>query len=122
MSEHDAIQSLAALGDVFASFASIYFSITFAYISVAYLVGRTMSRFQCLAVSFLYVVAAGIFGGSTVGYTDAWFTVKAQNKTTLDKVWIMQDVGWYPATWIMVVAVTALSLYFMYDVRKKKES
>lgn len=120
MTEQEAIVALAALGDVFGSFATVYFSITFAYISAAYLVGDALSRFQCFAVSLLYVVSASIFGGSTIGYADAWITVKMQHRSTLDDVWMMQDMGWVPVTVIMVIATTSLSLYFMYDVRKKQ--
>ena len=49
MNEADAVIVLAAIGDVAGTFGAIFFSVTFAYVSVAYLVGRTLTRFQCAA-------------------------------------------------------------------------
>jgi hypothetical protein len=118
MKEMDALNALSALGDVSGTHAAIFFSVTFAYVSVAYLVGSSLSRFQCLAVSTLYLLASSIFGASTIGYSDAWLLVKAQETTPLDQVWIFNNFEWLPVIIVVVVGVPLLSLYFMYDVRK----
>ena len=50
MSESDAIVALSELGANAGTFSAMYFSFTFAYLTVAYLVGKSLSLFQCIAV------------------------------------------------------------------------
>ena len=94
MEQLEAITALSALGDVAGTHAAIFFSVTFAYVSVAYLAGASLSRFQCIAASTLYLLAASIFGSSMIGYSDAWLRVKAQQPTPLDDVWIFAKFQW----------------------------
>ncbi len=122
MNEMEAMATLSTIGDVAGSHAAIFFSVTFAYVSVAYLVGSSLSRFQCLAVSTLYLLAASIFGASTVGYTNIWFIVKSRWPTAFDEVWIFNNFAWQPGIITVVLGITALSLYFMYDIRKSNSA
>ena len=122
MNEMEAIVTLSTIGDVAGAHAAIFFSVTFAYVSVAYLVGSSLSRFQCLAVATLYLLAASIFGASLVGYSNVWFVVKAREPTAFDEVWIFSNFGWLPGLITVVVGITALSLYFMYDIRKSNSA
>jgi hypothetical protein len=118
MNESDAIQALASIDDTASAYAAIYFSVTFAYLAVAYFVGDSLSRFQCMTVSVLYLLGAIIFGLSFVAYGDAWMQLKDQEVTVFDNVWLMRESIWIELLEILVVAVTLLSLYFMYNVRQ----
>ena len=118
MNETDAIVVLTSIGDVAGTFGAIFFSVTFAYVSVAYLVGRALTKFQCVAASMLYLLAASIFGGSFIGYSDAWLTIKARESTAIDEVLLFNFPGWLPTITTAVVGISLLSLYFMYDLRR----
>ena len=60
MSESDAIEALSEISLNATTYVSIFISVTFAYLTVAYLVGKQLTRFQCLAVSALYFLIAGM--------------------------------------------------------------
>jgi len=122
VSESEAIQTLTSIGEVAATYAAMYFTVTFAYVTVAYLVGKSLSRFQCGAVSALYVLSATAFGAAGLGYVDAWLQLKTREATILDNVWLFQKFVWVEGIIMMLLAICLLSLYFMYDVRRGKRA
>ena len=67
MTEADAIGALTNIGEVAATYTGMWLSVTFGYLTVAYFLGKSLSRFQCLAISTLYVVFAIIFAAVAVG-------------------------------------------------------
>ena len=96
-------------------------SVTFAYLTVAYLVGKSMSRFQCVAISALYLMSAAIFGTSAQGYGESWHRLNTRDATILREAIVFSDSGFYPLLIAsFFVGGTALSIYFMYDVRKRR--
>ena len=103
MNEFDAIQTLAAIGDTASAFAGMFFSVTFAYVTVAYLIGGALSRFQCMAVSALYVLSAAIFGLSFAIYADAWAQLKSQEPTIFDNIWLLRESMWAEEAAFLVV-------------------
>ena len=52
-------QSGAALLEVQASHLAIYLTILFAYMSVAYVAGKKLTRFQLATITFVFIAAAG---------------------------------------------------------------
>ena len=53
------IQSGAAVAEVQSGYVSVYLTMLFAYISVAYFAGGKLTRFQLTVVTFIFVAAAG---------------------------------------------------------------
>ena len=123
MTEEATIAALTDLGELALTFMGMWFSLTFAYLTVAYLVGRTLSPFQCSAISALYVVGSAIFGASGIGYSDAWLQLRERESSIIDNVWVFTKLqGYLEGAIIIVVAGTVVSLYFMYDTRRGREN
>jgi hypothetical protein len=121
MTEVDALTMLTEIAQASLSFMSVWISITFAYLTVAYLVGNSLSRFQYLAVTALYIVLALHISTATVTWVKTWEALHLRESTILDEVVISN----YPYTYTAIAVFlfgTALSLYFMYNVRKSKKS
>ena len=120
MSEAEALEVMSDFADNVATYFTMFVSFTFAYLTVAYLVGKSLSRFQCLAASGLYAVSAFVTGATTIGWGNAWLILKAREPTMVDQVWVFDKPGWLPVITLLLVAITLTSLYFMYDARKSE--
>jgi len=119
MSEGEVIAALTDIGETFSTFTGLWVSVTFAYLTVAYLVGKALSRFQCLAISALYVVSSVLFGTSAQGYADGWVRLHLRETSVFDEVFVFNNVTFYAEAGAVFFGLgTLLSLYFMYDVRK----
>ena len=57
-SRMELIQTILAMGDLQASHIAIYLTILFAYISVAYIAGDKLSRFQLGVTTFIFIAAS----------------------------------------------------------------
>ena len=122
VSESEAIVALAELGANACAYSAMYFSITFAFLTVAYLVGAALSKFQCILVSALYAFSALTVAATGIGYSHAWILLKAREVTILDEVWVFNRTEWIEGLVFAAIAVSTASLYFMYDIRKTKKS
>jgi hypothetical protein len=104
-------------GNAMSSF-SLWVSFTFAYLTVAYLVGAKLSNIQVYIVSSLYCFSGGAFALSAVTYTQSFttltFTYPEFNPTDL---WLMP---WTLFSSVMTTGGILASLYFMWDVRHPK--
>jgi hypothetical protein len=120
MTEFEAIEALSSIAANAATYFTVFFSLTFAYLTVAYIVGADLTRFQCLVISGIYLLSASIFGVSGVTWTNTWVTLKAQESSALDDVWIANTLSSVGGPWVVLIAASAVlvSLYFMYDVRQ----
>ena len=118
MTQSETLAVLSDFGENTATYLAMYISVTFAYLTVAYFVGASLSRFQCLAISSFYVVSALVTGATTVGWANAFLILKADEETMLNQVWLFDKLGIFPGLISVVVGVCLLSLYFMYDVRR----
>ena len=120
MSESDAIAALTDIGESAATFFSLWVSVTFAYLTVGYFVGKSLTRFQCLAISALYIMSAATFGASAQGYAEAWVKMRTRVSTVFDDIAVFANVSIYgEVAALFVLGGTLLSLYFMYDIRRK---
>ena len=118
MSEAETIEALSNITASATSFFSIFISITFAYLTVAYLVGAKLSRFQLTMINMLYALCAAIAGGSTLIWWDAWVKLHSRTTSVLNEVWLAGNVGWTGAAYVMLSLIIIASIYFMHDVRK----
>ena len=107
---------------------SIYITITFGYMTVAYFVGDKLSTFQVVAASGLYLVAS-ITGVITAYiHVHTWSTLKAEFTGGLSA--LDSSIWWNGEAWKVLIVASLLfgvliSLYFMYNVRhtaKTRES
>ena len=65
MTEPEVIASVTDLAEIATNFVSLWLSVTFAYLTVAYFLSKALSRFQYFAASALY------------GFTSIWFILCA---------------------------------------------
>ena len=95
MSEAETIATLNDISEVAGMFISMWVSFTFAYLTVAYFVGKALSTFQCLTISALYGVTASYFAGASIGHIQAWHMVRTSRETMYNNIWIMtSEAGW----------------------------
>jgi hypothetical protein len=121
MSEAEALEVLSDFASNTATYFTMFISFTFAYLTVAYFIGQALSKFQCLAISGLYIISAAVSGITTVGWSQAWLVLRAREETMLNEVWLFNDIGWIGTVTFLFVTISVVSLYFMYDIRKKAQ-
>ena len=93
MTEAEALEVLSEFANNTATYFTMFVSFTFAYLTVTYLVGKSLSRFQSLAISGLYVISALVSGITTVGWAQAWLVLRTSETTMLNEVWLFNDHG-----------------------------
>jgi hypothetical protein len=97
---------------------SLWVSFTFAYLTVAYLVGAKLSNVQLYIVSAMYCITAGVFALAAVTYalsfTALTSTYREFNPTDF---WL---IPWTSFSSVILIGGTLASLYFMWDVRHPK--
>ena len=104
---------------------SIYLTITFAYMTVAYFVGDKLSHFQVVAASGLYLVGSLTGLLSAYVHVHTWSTLKSEfpgGVSALDS-----SLWWNGELWKVLITTSLVigilvSLYFMYNVRRTAES
>jgi len=120
MSEAEAFEIAAAWSTSTLASFTLYISITFAYLTVAFLVGSKLSRFQTMTISVLYFFGAMVGLLSTVedvGHYGIAMAAAPQEASGVAKL--------TPETWqfyvigLMSVGIL-VGLYFMWDVRHSK--
>ena len=120
MSETDVIATLNDIADVIATYVGMWLSFTFAYLTVAYFVGHALSRFQCFTISSLYALASAWFCSAGVAYTQAWQSLRLRETSLYDTIPLMtSQIGWEWGITAFLAGGTMVSLYFMYDIRKR---
>ena len=118
MTEAEAMAALAGLGDQIYAGVDTWLALTFGYLTLAYFVGAKLSRFQCLAVSFLYGIGASLYAVALPIHTHAWTILVNQFPTVYDGTWIKEPgLSWVVGSAVFYCAGTILALYFMYNVR-----
>lgn len=122
MTEAEAIGALVDIDELAATYGSLWLSVTFGYLTVAYFLGKALSRFQCLMISVLYIVSALNYVGSVVGQTQAWELLVERERTIYDGVWLATGFsGWADGGALFYLAGTIIALYFMYNVRNSEK-
>jgi len=106
------------IANAFSAF-SIYLTITFAYLTIAYLAGKGLSRFQVLSVSTLYVAGAFISLLSCVNQLKYFNAVLQQSEALQSATPITGDFWIYYAVPLFSFGIL-VCLYLMWDVRHAK--
>ena len=86
MSEEAIIAALTDIGETFSTFTGLWVSVTFAYLTVAYIAGKDLTRFQAGAVTGLYVVSSSLFALSALANSEAWLTTAANSNTVFTTI------------------------------------
>ncbi|MGR8946692.1 MAG: hypothetical protein ACU84Q_01505 [Gammaproteobacteria bacterium] len=121
MTATETIATLNDISEVIGMFVSMWVSVTFAYLTVAYFVGAALSRFQCLVISGLYTLTAVYFASAGIAHVQAWHLVRESGPTLYDQIALMQSqTAWAWGITLFHVGGTLVSLYFMYNVRQSK--
>lgn len=118
MNEGEAIEAAIAAAAVVFSCFTIYISFTFGYLVTAYFVGNKLTRFQVIAATGLYVVAAGFMILVMVAWTQSLFAITDTTVTALDTVSLLKRGYWVETLLILCGTGMLMSLYFMWDVRR----
>tara|TARA_R110002072_G_scaffold299739_1_gene475743 strand:- start:656 stop:1027 length:372 start_codon:yes stop_codon:yes gene_type:complete len=98
---------------------TIFLSFTFAYIIAAYLAGEKLTTLQVSIISCIYFSAAFGWAASTLTHTHSFETLVAQYPEYMPSPLWRISFSFLAA--IIFVPSTFASLYFMYDVRRRKK-
>jgi hypothetical protein len=118
-------QSGAALLEVQASHVAIYLTILFAYMSVAYVAGKELTRFQLATVTIVFIAAAGreaylisLFG--LAARLKAAQLAEVYEDSPAPSLWLGADnsIFWPVAIWSIGILA---SLIFMWSIRHSKD-
>jgi len=97
---------------------SLWVSFTFAYLTVAYLVGSKLSMIQLYIISSLYVLAGGAFAFAVVTYTESFSALNsAYPEFSPTDLW---RFPWTLASSLILAGGMVASLFFMWDIRHKE--
>jgi hypothetical protein len=98
----------------------IYNTFTFGYLTVAYLVGKNLSKFQAITISSFFVIAASAFAIVTVTHCQSVeFLVTNYPEFAYTIFW---RTPWSLLIGGIEVGGIFVSLYFMYDTRKARDT
>jgi hypothetical protein len=118
MSEAELWEMFLEAMSVTTSVFSVLLTVNFAYLATAYFVGRRLSGFQALVVSFLYVVGAGILTLSFVGVLNRSLEFAARLKE-IDSDLFFVVTPFYAVTFAALLAFSIpVGLIFMYQIRR----
>ena len=113
---------MTLLGDGAVNVFTIFISVTFAYLTVAYVVGRSLSKFQLLAISGLYLVTAATMGSTCVACVLAWETLAHRYPSVLSDIPFFTVGIWHIVMAVIFTAGVVVSFYFMYNIRNSNSS
>jgi len=120
MTEAEAFEAAAAWSSSAIASFTIYVSITFAYLTVAFVAGRRLSRFQTLVVSALYVFAATSGVMSTITDLGMLEIAIEHSPAAVADVPFTSEGFWQGYQAVLMIVGILISLYFMWNVRQQK--
>jgi hypothetical protein len=98
---------------------SIYLTITFAYLTIAYIAGKDLPRFQAFSLSTLYIAGALISLLSCINQLNFFNAVLRQSQALQSATPLTTEFWIYSIAPLLIVGFF-VSLYFMWDVRHPK--
>ena len=120
MTEAEALEVAGIwVGNVIAAF-TVYISFTMAYLAAAFFAGSRLSRFQALAASMLYTVAATSALISMLHSLHIYGASLAMSPLIGASTPFSDRDTWMAALSILLTGGILVSLYFMWDVRRTK--
>jgi hypothetical protein len=124
MSEAELLEQIAAyMGNCISAF-TMYVSLTFGYLTVAYLVARRLTSFQAIASTSMYVGASlsCVFTLiAALSVMDGISKELAETSTIWPNTVFTNVAIWIPAMAVIMTAGVVTSVYFFHTVRKSEE-
>jgi len=120
MTELEAHEALALWASASLQAFSVYMTLTFAYLTVAYLVGSRLNRFQTIAISCLYVCGSAISLMSTINQLNFYSAILSQFSGLQELTTFSGEFWKYIIAPFLGVGIL-VSLYFMWQVRHPKK-
>ena len=105
------------VGDTFSGLLSV----TFAYLATAYFIGKRLSSFQTLVVSFLYVYAAGLLAVSSATLLNRQLEFRVLLLELNPSRFFLLDTGFLWIYTVLLVMSIPVSLFFMWQIRRNPE-
>ena len=99
---------------------TIFVTFTFAYFATAHFVGAALTSFQTIAASGLYVISASCSVLALVANIQVWQAVDKKTRTVMDELPLFDATFWITFLSLVMVLGIAISLYFMWDVRRRR--
>ena len=118
MTEAEALETAAAFSANALTSFTVYISFTFAYLTAGYVAAVNFTKFQLLVGSGLFVASAGSAGVSCVASSDAMMTILTSYPSVLDNQ-ISWSIPWAAVMSVVLSAGLLISLYFVYDLRRR---
>ncbi len=103
---------------------NIYLTVTFAYLIAAYLVGAKLSKLQAGLITGLFIFSAGSGWLAMVIYlrrAAIFQDMLASESEIYARTFLMGGKFWSVYMAILLAFGMAVSLYFMYDIRRKRQ-
>jgi hypothetical protein len=120
MTEADTIEVAAiCAANSFTAF-TIYISFTFGFLATAFFVGNKLTRFQVLAATGMYLIAAGATALAMLIWLKALFLVLNDQNTVLNSLPFLNENAWIGSMSIISIGGILVSSYFMWGVRHPK--
>lgn len=120
MTETEAIEVIALYTNNTLNSFTVYTTFTFAFLATAYFVGRKLSNFQAVVISFLYVLSAGSSATALILYLQIVFEISNNTPSILDNILLFNESFWmyYMAT--ILISGIIIAIYFLWNIRRHK--
>jgi len=122
MNDADILEALAAWASNGINSFTVYISITVAYLTASYFVGKQLSNVQATILSGLYVVSATSAALSNLTAMDAMRQMINAHPTLVDSSPYFQMDIWIVGMNVICTMGIFISLYFMYQIRKQGDT
>jgi hypothetical protein len=99
---------------------SVYLTVTFAYLTVAYLAGKKLSGFQVLVISVLYISGAGISLLSCINQLLFFTAIVNEIDSAIPATPLSSGKFWIYFISPPLIVGVLVSLLFMWNVRHPK--
>jgi len=93
-------------------------TVNFAYLATAYFVGRRLTTFQTLVISFLYVFGAGILTMAFTGALNRGLEFAARLKEAKPDLFFVVNSTYALTFTALLLLSIPVSLFFMYQIRR----
>lgn len=120
MTESEAMEVVAIYTDVAITCFSIYLTLTFAYLTVAFFAGIKLTAFQTMAVSGLYIFGSVSALMCQYILIHGWGSV-IEYAVPLHSVPLWDASFWITYMWTIELSGILLGLYFMWSVRHPRK-
>ena len=123
MTEAEAMEIMIGLNESIFGGANVWLSVTFAYLTAAYFLGKSLTTFQCRIISVLYGVMASLSAFAIPTHVYAWQSTRLSVQTVYDGALMIDNIySWIGGTGFFFFGGTVAALYFMFDIRRNRET